>query len=150
MKKTARRSYPVFELYLNTSYSAPPKSTSGQFAAPRRLTYYLVKAPSRFHQMASYYFYPACRKLEIGRFCTIFQKPEVIERYTQGVKCYVPLALSNGIWIRALGLPVLVGHREVCFFKAPSRFTRWRLIISIPLAKSWKSAVFPRYFKNRK
>ena len=34
--------------------------------------------------------------------------------------------------------------------KAPSRFTRWRLIISIPLAKSWKSAVFPRYFKNRK
>ena len=66
--------------------------------------------------MASYYFYPACQKLEIGCFSTIFQKPEVIKGNTLGVKCYVPLALSNGIWIRALGLPVLVGHRDVCFF----------------------------------
>ncbi len=40
----------------------------------------------------------------------------MIERYSLGVKCYVPLALSNGIWVRTLGLPGLEGLREVCFF----------------------------------
>ena len=69
--------------------------------------------------MASYYFYPACQKLEIGCFSTIFQKPEVIQGNTLGVKCHVPLALSNGIWIRAMGLPVLAGLREVCLSLCP-------------------------------
>jgi hypothetical protein len=66
--------------------------------------------------MASYYFYPASQKLEIGGFSPIFPKPEVIERYCLGVKCYVPLAVFNGIWVTALGLPVFAGLREVCFF----------------------------------
>ena len=66
--------------------------------------------------MASYYFYPVKNFHEIEGFWTISPKPEVIEGNTLGVKCYVPLALSNGIWIRAMGLPVLAGHPEVCFF----------------------------------
>ncbi len=76
---------------------------------------YWKKGAITVHQMASYYFYPACQKLEIGCFSTIFQKPEVIKGNTLGVKCYVPLALSNGIWVRTLGLPVLEGLREVFF-----------------------------------
>ena len=66
--------------------------------------------------MATYYFYPVTDFHEIDGFLVIAPKPEVIDRYILGVKCYVPLALSNAIWVRAIGLPVLVGHREVCFF----------------------------------
>ncbi len=77
---------------------------------------YIIKAPSSVHQMASYYFYPVKDFHEIDGFLVIAPKPEVIERYCLGVKYYVPLALSNGLWMRAIGLPVLVGHRRVCFF----------------------------------
>ncbi len=31
-------------------------------------------------------------------------------------KSYVPPALSIGIWVRAIGLPVWTGHRQVCHF----------------------------------
>ncbi len=31
-------------------------------------------------------------------------------------KSYVPAAISDGIWIIAIGLPVLTGHRRVCHF----------------------------------
>ena len=80
----------------------------------------LIRRHLRFHQMATYYFYPVTDFHEIDGFLVIAPKPEVIDRYSLGLKCYVPLALSNGIWVRAIGLPVLVGHREVClFFKAP-------------------------------
>ena len=64
--------------------------------------------------MASYYFYPLKNFHEIEGFWTISPKPEVIEGNTLGVKCYVPLAVSNGICVTALGLPVLAGLREVC------------------------------------
>ena len=74
------------------------------------------KAPSSVHQMATYYFYPVTDFHEIGGFLVIAPKPEVIARYCLGVKCYVPLALSSGIWIKAVGLPVLAGHRQVFFF----------------------------------
>ena len=50
------------------------------------------------------------------RFLVIAPKPEVIERYRLGVKCYVPPALSNGTLMRAIGLPVWAGHRQVCHF----------------------------------
>jgi len=50
----------------------------------------VFKAPSRFHQMASYYFYPASQKLEIGGFSPIFPKPEVIERYCLGLNVMCP------------------------------------------------------------
>ncbi len=81
------------------------------------------KAPSSVHQMATYYFYPVTDFHEIDGFLVIAPKPEVIDRYSLGVKCYVPPALSNGIWTRTLGLPVLEGLREVFFFfLSPSSF----------------------------
>ncbi len=74
--------------------------------------------------MATYYFYPVKDFHEIAGFWTISPKPEVMDGYTQGVKCYVPPALSNGIWTRTLGLPVLEGLHEVFFsvFLSPSGF----------------------------
>ena len=116
MKKTARRSYPVFELYLNTSYSAPPKSTSGQFAAPRRLTYYLVKAPYSGTEIGVFMFLSGRKFPRNRRFLDHSSKTgsDGAERFR--VKSYVPLALSNGTWMRAVGLPVWAGHRQPCFF----------------------------------
>ncbi len=82
----------------------------------------VFKAPSSVHQMASYYFYPVTDFHEIDGFWTISPKPEVMAGYTQGVKCYVPPALSNGTWTRTLGLPVLEGLHEVCL-RRRTRFT---------------------------
>jgi hypothetical protein len=76
----------------------------------------LLRRHLRFHQMATYYFYPVKNFHEIEGFWTTSPKPEVIEGNTLGVRCYVPLALSNGIWNGAIGLPVSAGHREVCLF----------------------------------
>ncbi len=66
--------------------------------------------------MATYYFYPVTDFHEIDGFLVIAPKPEVIDRYSLGVKWYVPPALSNGTWVGAVGLPVLEGLREVFFF----------------------------------
>ena len=82
----------------------------------RRLTYYLVKAPYSVTEIGDFIFLSGRKFPRNRRFLDHSSKTgsDGAERFR--VKSYVPLALSNGTWLRAVGLPVWAGHRRPCFF----------------------------------
>jgi hypothetical protein len=82
----------------------------------RRLTHHLVKAPYSGTEIGVFMFLSGRKFPRNRRFLDHSSKTgsDGAERFR--VKSYVPLALSNGTWMRAVGLPVWAGHRQPCFF----------------------------------
>jgi hypothetical protein len=83
---------------------------------PRRLTHHLVKAPYSVYRNRHLYIFI---RSQISTKSTVFTDSANTgsagaERFR--VKSYVPPALSNGLWLGAIGLPVWTRNRRVCLF----------------------------------
>ncbi len=84
--------------------------------ALQRLTYYLVKAPYSVTEIGVFIFLSGKKFPQNRWFLSDSAKTrsDRAERFRR--KSYVPPAVSNGIWMRAMGLPVWAGHGQVCHF----------------------------------
>ena len=85
--------------------------TSGSLArSPRRLIYYLVKAPYSGTEIGVFIFLSGRKFPRNRRFLDHSAKTgsDRAERFRG--KCSVPGPVSNGIWMTAVGLPVWSGH----------------------------------------